>query len=197
MRRLPRQSPLLHWSARPKSALALSSSECCDRSIRSLWRGSLRRCIRSAQRSSSCWVSLGHRIRAVARCRQRHDHDHQGHFAVGIVWTPRIRPAQRVAVRPGSEAASSLAVFVWLASRSGGNPGGRLIGWTLPRSLRLAVFASSAPVTSGRTLHRYAAKHCRHFLALVTLFGRAKPRQHRAISWSLRASERSQKMSSD
>ena len=38
---------------------------------------------------------------------------------------------------------------------------------------------------SGRTLHRHAVKHCRHFLALDALLGRAEPRQHRAISWSV------------
>ena len=50
--------------------------------------------------------SRDRRVRAVAWRRQRHDHDRQGHFAIGIVRPARLRAAQRVAVGTGPRAAS-------------------------------------------------------------------------------------------
>ena len=65
-----------------------------------------------------------HRVRAVARRRQRHDHDRQGHLAVGVVRAARLRAAQRVALGASPGAAVGRAVSVRPVARPGRGRGG-------------------------------------------------------------------------
>jgi hypothetical protein len=100
------------------------------------WRA--RRVPRRVRRSGD------HRGCAVARCRQRHDHDRQGHLAIGIVWAGRLWPAQRFALGAGPNAASGLAVSVRLAARPGRDRGAGIVRRALLCRVRLAVPAASA-----------------------------------------------------
>ena len=88
-----------------------------------------------------------HRVRAVARRRQRHDHDRQGHLAIGIVRAARLRPAQRIAVGAGPDAAVGGAVSVWPAARPGRDRrrSDCRPGFASPLSARCSCCARAAP----------------------------------------------------
>jgi hypothetical protein len=60
--------------------------------------------------------SRHHRFRAVARRRQRHDHDREGYAAFGRVRAARLWVAQRFAFGTGTDAASGGAIPVWLVA---------------------------------------------------------------------------------
>ena len=78
------------------------------------------------------------RVRAVARCRQRHDHDRQGHLAVGVVRPARLRPAQRIAVGAGPRCCSRRRRSCSACCSTGS--GSRRLG--LSAGLCLAAFGS-------------------------------------------------------
>src|SRR5205807_1066432 len=67
------------------------------------------------------------------------------HFAIGIVRPGGIRAAQRFAVGTGPDAASGVALSVWLADRPGRDRRGRTIGRAVPRRFRLVIPAAPAP----------------------------------------------------
>src|SRR6202040_1233931 len=96
--------------------------------------------------------SRNYRVRAVAWRRQRHDHDREGHFAIGIVRPKGGRAAQRFAVGTGPDAASGSSVSVWPVSRPGRARRGRIITWAVPRRFRLAVPAAAARRRCGASL---------------------------------------------
>jgi hypothetical protein len=153
-----RRSPPRPWWARPKSAPGSSSFDYCARSTRSPRRGSLPRCIRLAPPSLSRSVlPESSRSRCCMR-RQRHDHDREGQFAIGIVRPKGVRAAQRFAVGTRPDAASGVTVPVWFAARSGRDRRGRTIGGAVPRRLRLVVPAAPTPCRRDVPPRRSAAQ---------------------------------------
>ena len=102
--------------------------------------------------------SRDHRVRAVARRRQRHDHDRQGHLAAGVVRAARLRAAQWVALGAGPGAAVGRAVSVRPVARPGRGRGGVAVGRALHRRLRLTVRAAPQPCACAQAPRRPAAE---------------------------------------
>src|SRR6202047_2561875 len=98
--------------------------------------------------------SRNYRVRAVAWRRQRHDHDREGHFAIGIVRPKGVRAAQRFAVGTGPDAASGSSVSVWPFTRPGRARRGRIISWAVSRRFRRAVPVAAAPRGRSASLAR-------------------------------------------
>lgn len=104
----------------------------------SIGSASDRRCVSRRARCSG-----DHRVRAVARRRQRHDHDRQGHAAVGFVRAARVRATQRAAVCacPGTSVGSAVPIWVCCSIGSGSRPSAYRPGFISPLSARCSCCA--------------------------------------------------------
>jgi hypothetical protein len=161
----PRRSPLRRWSG-PAQVGARIVEFGLLRSFHPLALGA--DCCGAAphRRRVPCRVrrSRDHRVRAIARRRQRHDHDRQGHLATGVVRAPRIRAAQRAAVGAGAGASVGSTVSIWLAARPGWGRGGVVVSGALLCRPRVAVPAVPArlcryPSLIGSRLNREIPQH--------------------------------------